>query len=1177
MKNNKVNKFITMLLVVVMALTCTPMIIFAEEIPDTTNTNPKPAVYFDMDTLTEGKITNKADGAELTVKGNTPTLVVGKGGHGQALKFDGSTYIDIGKIFQPKNAYTMMAWIKQDAGGKATQAIVSRGNSGNVNNQLAMLLKEKQIYHCVAFSNGSINNNYKEAFGSASVEKEVWNHIAVIREGRNLIYYVNGVEVLKKTDLPTADIVETDMPMYIGKDANSLGSLWNEHDFTGLMDDLKLYSVALTQEQVKEAAQIKAVHSITTFNNGKLVISFEETPNFEPIQEDFTLSFKVDGKTINSNIKTYVYDGTNKTATFVFDPIVNYNSVEKTVSVTAKYDMYEESEVFVLPAGSNSAPVISNATVENLSPKLGTEPHVKGILKVKYTFNDADNDAEGETKYQWYISDTVDGEYSKLQGINTQTIILLDKYVGKYLKCEVKAVDIHGNRAAISVMSAATGPVLATEGNPLTDWFLEAQYGVSHHILSEFVNLDFVSTKPGEKWDRNQQTWNEFIGEFDAEKYAEQISQTGAKYIIVTLGQNAAEYCAPNEVYDQYLREAGLLGEGEVNPKTASMENDLPMKIADAVAPYGIKVMLYLPSNPPHSAHWNPGDYRVTVDALKGIRGSNGPVSQEAKKIHVEMVEWWSKHYGDKIAGWWFDGMYPGGILESQNNMSLEYNVSTLANAAKSGNPYSIVTFNQGTSPSIAFAKNTEYHDYTAGEINNFDIFPYEGRWAKNTTDVQNFLFGPLGTGGWGWGAAGTSKTIEYVENKARTAIAKSYVIGFDTKVNHFGEIDPAQLAQLKELKDRLATKLLTGITAPVAITGLANGTAKTAAALGLPATVELVTDAGRMNANVAWNVEASSYDPAIKAEQTFTVEGTVTLPEGVKNPNNVTLTTRIQVTVLQASTQPQSSLTGAHQVVPDQTFDITMGLSGVKESVYQQIYAQDLTLHYDPANVKFDSVTSLRDGFEVIDQKETVPGQIRILAASVGANQGVPAQGDMLKFKFTVKSDTKATDTTFSVGEVAIANGEGNELQVNGNSHKLQISTSVDKALLNAAIASAQTMHDAAVEGNGHGLYLSGSKTKLQSAIDAARATSIDPIATQQQVDSAKSALEAAIQVFESKKISADVNGKDGITVGDLAIVAAVYGKQEGQPGWNPKADVNHDGKVDIEDLAIIAKAILR
>jgi len=278
-----------------------------------------------------------------------------------------------------------------------------------------------------------------------------------------------------------------------------------------------------------------------------------------------------------------------------------------------------------------------------------------------------------------------------------------------------------------------------------------------------------------------------------------------------------------------------------------------------------------------------------------------------------------------------------------------------------------------------------------------------------------------------------------------------------------------------------------------------------------------------------------------------------------------------------QSSVSPKSTLTGVQQVTSGQTFNLTMGLSGVTESVYQQIYAQDLTLHYDPANVKFDSVASLKDGFEVIDHKEIVPGQIRIVAASVGADQGVPAQGDLLKFKFMVKPDTKATDTTVSVGDVVIANGEGNELQVGGVSHKLQISTTVDKSLLNAAIASAQTKHDAAVEGNGHGLYAVGSKAQLQSTINAAKATANDPNATQQQVDNAKSALEAAIQVFESKKISADVNGKDGITVGDLAIVAAVYGKQEGQPGWNAKADVNHDGKVDIEDLAIVAKAILQ
>ncbi|NOU71419.1 carbohydrate-binding protein, partial [Paenibacillus sp. LMG 31458] len=277
------------------------------------------------------------------------------------------------------------------------------------------------------------------------------------------------------------------------------------------------------------------------------------------------------------------------------------------------------------------------------------------------------------------------------------------------------------------------------------------------------------------------------------------------------------------------------------------------------------------------------------------------------------------------------------------------------------------------------------------------------------------------------------------------------------------------------------------------------------------------------------------------------------------------------------APVTPKSTLTGVQQVNSGQAFNLTMGLTDVTQSVYQQVYGQDFTLQYDPASVQFDSVTSLKEGFQVIDQKETAPGQLRIVAASVGTN--VPAQGDLLAIQFTAKSVTQATNTTISVDHVVIANAEGNELQVGAASREIQItvpSVPVDKSLLNAAITSAQAMYDAAMEGNGDGLYVIGSKAQLQSAIDAAKAAVNDSNATQQQVDSAKAALEAAVQVFESKKITADING-GGISIGDLAVVAAAYGKQTGQAGWNEKADVNHDGTVDIVDLAIVAKAILK
>ncbi|RIX52390.1 hypothetical protein D3P08_12980 [Paenibacillus nanensis] len=56
------------------------------------------------------------------------------------------------------------------------------------------------------------------------------------------------------------------------------------------------------------------------------------------------------------------------------------------------------------------------------------------------------------------------------------------------------------------------------------------------------------------------------------------------------------------------------------------------------------------------------------------------------------------------------------------------------------------------------------------------------------------------------------------------------------------------------------------------------------------------------------------------------------------------------------------------------------------------------------------------------------------------------------------------------------------------------------------------------------------------------------------------------------------DVNGDNRVSIGDLAIVAANYGKSEQDADWNSvkHADVNMDGKIDLSDLAAIAQSIM-
>jgi hypothetical protein len=53
-------------------------------------------------------------------------------------------------------------------------------------------------------------------------------------------------------------------------------------------------------------------------------------------------------------------------------------------------------------------------------------------------------------------------------------------------------------------------------------------------------------------------------------------------------------------------------------------------------------------------------------------------------------------------------------------------------------------------------------------------------------------------------------------------------------------------------------------------------------------------------------------------------------------------------------------------------------------------------------------------------------------------------------------------------------------------------------------------------------------------------------------------------------------VNGDGWINCQDVAIVKASFGTKNGQPGFDPRADVNHDGVVNVLDLAIVSQKLI-
>ena len=57
--------------------------------------------------------------------------------------------------------------------------------------------------------------------------------------------------------------------------------------------------------------------------------------------------------------------------------------------------------------------------------------------------------------------------------------------------------------------------------------------------------------------------------------------------------------------------------------------------------------------------------------------------------------------------------------------------------------------------------------------------------------------------------------------------------------------------------------------------------------------------------------------------------------------------------------------------------------------------------------------------------------------------------------------------------------------------------------------------------------------------------------------------------------KLTGDLNLDGSVTCADVAIVKAAFGTSTGQPGFNPVADVNNDGKVNIKDLAYVTQRL--
>ncbi|MDD3886970.1 MAG: hypothetical protein PHI35_08855 [Victivallaceae bacterium] len=301
---------------------------------------------------------------------------------------------------------------------------------------------------------------------------------------------------------------------------------------------------------------------------------------------------------------------------------------------------------------------------------------------------------------------------------------------------------------------------------PRSRWFQKAGWGLFMHFLARETYAPMTCER-----------WNAEVDAFDVDKLAAQLNELKVGYFYLTLGQNSGWFCSPNAAFD---RITGRTGEGESH----CSRRDLVADMAEALRPYHIPMMVYLPCHGPAADNqaminlrsippwnfqlWSPRDRQYLLKYT-----DPDPRIKTFLRNWEAIIAEWSQRWGSNVHGWWFDGCYYKELLYDFPDAP---NFASWAAAARRGNADSLFAANPGVFRNPIQISTCE--DYTSGENNRPDLSCCAGE------SVNGSLYHILTYSGVNWCALPLRFSPEDVRDISCNILSGGGVITWDVPYN---------------------------------------------------------------------------------------------------------------------------------------------------------------------------------------------------------------------------------------------------------------------------------------------------------------------------------------------------------------------------------------------------------